>query len=92
MLKFIGLAVCTLIMAVTLGVCGTTVAEIQDSYTCEELDGYDPKGMTAADRYPSGTWAGICENTKYGATVLQVVLMGVFTAIPGYAMVAILRQ
>lgn len=92
MLKVVGLAICTIIAGVALTVGGSTVAEIQGSYTCEELTGYDPYGSTAADRYPPGTWAGICENAKYNATVLQVVLVGVFTAVPAYAIVAILQR
>ena len=92
MLRIIGLSAIAIVSALAVFVSGTTMAEIQDSYTCEELDGYDPSGETAADRYPHGTWAGICENTKYNATVLQAVVIGIFTVGPGYAIVAILRS
>ena len=92
MLKVVGLAVSVAISALAVSVSGTTMLEVQDSYTCEELDGYDPSGKTTADRYPPDTWAGLCEKTKYNATVLQAVLIGGFTIVPGYAIVAILRH
>lgn len=91
-LKVAGVIASAAVAALALSMGGLAVAEVQESYTCEELDGYDPLGMTAADRYPSDTWAGLCERTKHNATVLQVVLAGIFTAAPGVAIVAILRQ
>ena len=91
MLKAIGVSVCVVVSAVAVAASGMTVLEVQDSYTCEELDGYDPSGSTSADKYPPDTWAGVCERTKYNATVLQVVLIGGFTIVPGYAIVSILR-
>ena len=46
--------------------------------TCEEFAGYNPHGMTDADRYVSGTWASTCitvENTVlFVPRVLSTVL------------------
>lgn len=92
MLKAVGVIASAIVAVAALIMGGSAVAEVQGSYTCEELDGYDPHGMTTADKYPPGTWAGVCEKTKHNATVLQVVLAGIFTAAPGVAIVAILRQ
>lgn len=91
MLKVIGVSICVAVSALAVATSGTTMLEVQDSYTCEELDGYDPSGRTASDMYPPETWAGLCESAKYNATVLQAVLIGGFTIVPGYAIVAILR-
>ncbi len=41
--------------------------------------------------HPPEAWAGLCESAKYNATVLQAVLIGGFTIVPGYAIVSILR-
>ena len=91
MLKAIGVSVCVVVSAVAVAASGTTMLEVQDSYTCEVLDGYDPSGRTASDMYPPDTWAGVCDSVKYNATVLQAVLIGGFTIVPGYAIVSILR-
>lgn len=53
------------------------INEVYDNYTCEALDGYDPSGATTAERYPPGTWAGLCEKNESGAATLYGVLMGI---------------
>lgn len=53
------------------------IGEVHDNYTCEVLDGYDPSGTTAAERYPPGTWAGLCEKNESGAAMLYGVLLGI---------------
>ena len=54
----------------------TVIDGVYDNYTCEALDGYDPSGATTAERYPPGTWAGLCEKNESGAVTLYGVLAG----------------
>ena len=53
------------------------ISEVHDNYTCEALDGYDPSGTTTAERYPPGTWAGMCEKNESGAVALHALLLGI---------------
>ena len=53
------------------------IGEVYDNYTCEALDGYNPSGATTAERYPPGTWAGLCEKTESSAVTLYGVLLGI---------------
>ena len=57
------------------------IAEVYDNYTCESLDGYNPSGATTAERYPPGTWAGLCERNESGAVALYGVLLGLGAAV-----------
>ena len=52
---------------------------VYDNYTCEVLDGYNPSGATTAERYPPGTWAGLCEKNESDAVTLYGVLAGLGT-------------
>ena len=52
------------------------IGEVHDNYTCEAVDGYNPSGATTAERYPPGTWAGLCEKNESGAVTLYGVLLG----------------
>lgn len=56
------------------------IGEVYDNYTCEALDGYDPSGTTTAERYPPGTWAGMCEKNESGAVALYALLRGIGAA------------
>ena len=37
---------------------------VQNTYVCERMDGYNPAGMTRDKKYPPGTWAGLCMESK----------------------------
>ena len=56
------------------------IGEVYDNYTCEALDGYDPSGTTTAEKYPPGTWAGLCEKNESGAVALYALLLGIGAA------------
>lgn len=64
---------------------------VYDNYTCEALDGYNPSGATAAEMYPPGTWAGLCEKNESGAATLYSVLAGIGTVALSGVLVAIVR-
>ena len=49
---------------IVLLACLPLLDAVDNSYACESLSGYDPSGATAAERYPDGTWAGLCEDVK----------------------------
>ena len=64
---------------------------VYDNYTCEALNGYNPAGTTAAERYPPDTWAGLCEKNESGAVALYSVLAGIGTVALSGVLVAIVR-
>ena len=70
-------AMTAVVIAIVAWVGHGVIGEVYDNYTCEALDGYDPSGATTAERYPPGTWAGLCEKNESGAATLYGVLLGI---------------
>ena len=67
------------------------ISGLDDNYTCEALDGYNPSGTTTAEKYPAGTWAGLCEKNESGAVTLYGVLLGIGSVSFAGVLVAVLR-
>ena len=63
------------VIAIVLWIGNVVIGEVHDNYACEEVDGYNPSGATTAERYPPGTWAGLCEKTESSAVTLYGVLL-----------------
>ena len=76
MLKPIAAGVTVVAIAAVVWTAYSVIDGVYDNYTCEVLDGYEPSGTTTAERYPPGTWAGLCEKNESGAAMLYGVLAG----------------
>lgn len=91
----IGLAVICLILAPVLLHLLVVVGDALDkSIPCESMAGYNPGGATLAERYPAGTWAGMCEEVKNNENKKRVQLTAfmMLVAWPAAAIVAWIRQ
>ena len=70
-------ATTVVVIAIVAWIGHGVIVEVYDNYTCEAVDGYNPSGATTAERYPPGTWAGLCEKNESGAVTLYGVLLGI---------------
>ena len=76
MLKYIAAGATIAAIAAVAWTAYSVIDGVYDNYTCEAADGYDPSGATTAEKYPPGTWAGLCEKNESGAVTLYGVLAG----------------
>ena len=70
-------ATTVVVIAIVAWIGHGVIGGVYDNYTCEAVDGYNPSGATTAERYPPGTWAGLCEKNESGAVTLYGVLLGI---------------
>ena len=92
MLHYIAAAATIIGVVLVAGVGLTTMSEISDNYTCENLDGYNPSGKTAAEKYPPDTWAGLCEKNKSGAVMLRGLLVVIGALVIGITGIVIMQR
>ena len=50
---------------------------VHDAHACERVSGYNPAGMTRDERYPPGTWAGLCvKNESASVAAYGILIVG----------------
>ena len=67
-----------IVVSISFFVAGAAgMSAVQVAYMCEHVDGYNPAGTTRDEKYPPGTWAGICMKSESdGMAAYGVFLVG----------------
>ena len=75
------LVITFIVVAIILFIGVTILGNVNSGFDCKQLEGYDKDGTTDADKYPSGTWSGTCNQigeqaqTSYSLLVVSLVII-----------------
>ena len=77
----IPLIITFVVVAIILFVGVTILGNVNSGFDCKTLAGYNGTKMTTAEQFPSGTWAGTCNNlgvqsqSAYSLLVISLIII-----------------